>query len=243
MLDVECLNAIDFFFSATGPTKIIVTYEGSNKLSTSAITPKSNQPGTPGKPNQSNKKLKVYSDEIETTVNSAVFFMKVKKGKKEGDDRYAIDPSKINDGTISFGIIRSPLESLEAVMRCVYKPMMQDMGTEVWGQASMEQKTEFMSSLELFTKGLQESIRNISGGLELTKPDNQIEMQITSSSPTDSNLVIKSLNLLQEWCNKIEKYLDDSDRGRWETPDSGPDTELDYWRSRMQRYLMWPLSE
>jgi dynein heavy chain len=33
----------------------------------------------------------------------------------------------------------------------------------------------------------------------------------------------------------IEKYLDDSDRSRWETTDSGPDTELDYWRSRTQR--------
>ena len=36
-------------------------------------------------------------------------------------------------------------------------------------------------------------------------------------------------------CRNIEQYLDDSDRSRWETPDSGPDTELNYWRSRMQR--------
>jgi len=41
--------------------------------------------------------------------------------------------------------------------------------------------------------------------------------------------------LLQEWCIKIERYLDDSDRSRWETPESGPDTELIYWRNRTQR--------
>ena len=56
-----------------------------------------------------------------------------------------------------------------------------------------------------------------------------------SAAASDPSLVVNSMNLLQDWCNRIEKYLDDSDRSRWETPDSGPDTELDYWRNRMQR--------
>jgi dynein heavy chain len=110
------------------------------------------------------------------------------------------------------------------------------MASETWGQASAEQKNEFMTGLDNFTKGLQESIRNINGSLELRKPDERVENQNIIAA-SDPSLVINSLNLLQEWCTKIEKYLDDSDRNRWETSESGPHSELDYWRSRMQRYF------
>jgi dynein heavy chain len=112
--------------------------------------------------------------------------------------------------------------------------MIQHMGKDGWGQASTEQKNELLSCMDTFTKGLQESIRSISGGLELKKPDERVET-LGSTAAADPSLVVHSLNLLQEWCIRIEKYLDDSDRSRWETHESGPDTELIYWRNRTQR--------
>jgi dynein heavy chain len=159
--------------------------------------------------------------------------MKTKRGK-DNDDHYALDPTKANDGGICFGVIRNPLESLEVVMRCVYKPMIQDMGLDTWGQASEEQRHEFVMSIEGFSKGLQDSIRSLSGGLDLRKPDEMIE-NLGMAALGDPNLITNAINLLQEWCRNIEHYLNDTDRSRWETPDSGPDTELEYWRSRMQR--------
>jgi hypothetical protein len=177
--------------------------------------------------------LKIYSDEIDYIPATTVFFMKNKR-PKDGEIYYAIDPTKFNDGTLSFGVMRAPLESLEAMMRCIYKPMISQMSNENWGHASTEHKTELLTSIDNFTKGLQESIRSISGGLELRKPDERVEA-LGSAAAADPALVAHSLNLLQEWCIKIEKYLDDSDRSRWETPDSGPDTELIYWRNRTQR--------
>ena len=79
-----------------------------------------------------------------------------------------------------------------------------------------------------------ESIRSLSGGLELSKPDERIEL-LGAAAISDVALITTTINLLQEWCNNIDKYLDDSNRGKWETSDSGPDTELNYWKSRMQR--------
>lgn len=229
MLEPEVLQAIDYFFTAQGPTKIVITMEAS--------TVKQNQTGkSRAKTAESVETkigLKVHMKDIELVTSAAVYFMKTRRGKDK-DDHYAIDPYKINDGTLSFGVIRAPLESLEVVMRCVYKPLIQDMNTDMWGHASGEQKTEFLSSMDIFTKGLQESIRSISGGLELKKPDERVE-SMGNVAASDPALVVSSLNLLQEWCNRIQKYLDDTDRSRWETPDSGPDTEVDYWRSRMQR--------
>lgn len=236
MLEPEVIQAIDVFFSAAGPTKMVITLEVYDE--NTVIVPVKTAKGVPKNaitspaPEKSDK-LKIHLYEVEYFTTTAVYFMKVKRGK-DNEDRYAIDPNKINDGTLSFGIIRAPLESLEVVMRCVYKPLIQDMSSESWGHASLEQKTEFLGSMDLFTRGLQESIRSITGGLELRKPDERVETQggMAAGEPA---LVVSSLNLLQEWCGKIEKYLDDSDRSRWETPDSGPDTEVDYWRSRMQR--------
>ena len=240
MLEPEVLHQINNFFNASGPTKIIFTLESTDTNSASKPSTAIGKQAQPSSPLVDQNgvivpthKLRIFIDEMEYVPYSAVYFLKVKKGK-EKDEKFAIDPSKINDGTLSFGVIRSPLESLEAVMRCVYKPLLQEMGQDIWGQASAEQKHELLTSVDNFTRGLQESIRSITGGLELKKPDDRLEA-LGGMAASDPALVTDSLNLLQLWCNKIEKYLDDSDRSRWETADSGPDTELDYWRSRMQR--------
>ena len=179
------------------------------------------------------KILKVYSGDVPILPTAAVYFMKNKRGK-DGDDHFAVDATKVTDGALTYGVIRAPLESLDAVIRAVYKPLIEDSGsTEVWGESNAEQRNEFLHSLDIFNRNLQSSIRSLSGGLELRKPDSKLE-QLGSMAAEDSALVIASMNLLHEWCRNIEQYLDDSDRSS-ETPDSGPDTELNYWRSRMQR--------
>lgn len=221
MLSPEVLQAIDFFFAADGPTKIIMSVE---------TVAKSTKQQTPVE-----KRLRVHVTEPKTFPTTAVYFVKPKRGR-DNEDHYAIDPSKFNDGMLSFGVIKAPLESLEVVMRCVYRPMIQDMGVETWGEANTDQRNEFLMSLDTFSRGLQDSIRSLSGGLELKKPDERVET-LGNAAVSDAQLIIKSLNLLQEWCINIEKYLDDSDRSRWETIDSGPDSELNYWKNRMQRLV------
>ena len=171
--------------------------------------------------------------DMEVLPRVSVYFVKIKRGK-DNSEHYAIDPTKINDGALSFGVVRAPLESFEAMMRCVYKPMLTSSDATNWGDATAEQKNDFSLSVDAFSRGLQDSIRSLTGGLELAPPDDKVE-SMGSSAANDPILVTKTMNLLQDWCNKIERYLDDSDRSRWETIDSGPDTELNYWKSRMQR--------
>jgi dynein heavy chain len=244
MLQPEALDAINHFLSATGPSKILITVveaeiidgEDSAEQSQASSTARGNDASDAESDTEEEMlthKLKIYFDDIDYIPSTTVFFMKNKR-PKDGEIYYAIDPTKFTDGNLSFGVMRAPLESLEAMMRCVYKPMIQQLGNDAWGHASVEHKTELLSSIDNFTKGLQESIRSISGGLELRRPDERVEM-LGSNAAADPSLVAHSLNLLQEWCIKIEKYLDDSDRSRWETPESGPDTELIYWRNRTQR--------
>lgn len=210
MLRPECLDAINRFLSIDGSNKILISL---NK-------------------NGADMNLVVHSKNVEILTSSSVYFMKNKRGK-DNTDRFAVDPSKVSDGTLSFGIVRGPLESLEVVVRCVYKPMISEMGNETWGHASKEQQSQFLTGLDSFSKGLQESIRSLTGGLELRKPDDRVEA-MGAAAQGDTAVVVHCVNLLQEWCSGIEQYLEESDR-RWEHQDSGPDTELEYWRTRMQR--------
>ena len=213
MLDPDCLSAIDQFLSAEGMNRILISIEN----------------------NGSESKLLVHSKVVKMVPTGSVYFMKNKRSK-DNSEWYAIDPSKFSDGCLSFGVVKSPLESLEVVLRCVYKPMIQEMGNETWGQASSEQRSEFLLGLDSFNKGLQESIRSLTGGLELKRPDAKID-NMSVSTQNDPVFVVQCINLLQDWCYNIEKYLEDSER-RYETPDSGPDTELEHWRTRMQRYVL-----
>lgn len=232
MLQPDVILAVNNFFSAEGPTKILVALEEIQQESSNQSPPSSRSKETEVS-EEATQRLRIFIDEIDYIPSATVFFMKNRR-PKDNKVKYAIDPAKSNDGAVTFGVIRAPLESLEAMMRCVYKPMIQNMPDDNWGYASPEHKAELLSGMETFTKGLQESIRSISGGLELRKPDDRLET-LGPNAAADPSLVTQSLNLLQEWCQRIEKYLDDSDRSRWETPDSGPDTELYYWRNRTQR--------
>jgi dynein heavy chain len=231
MLEPEVLKSIDFFFSADGPTKIIMTEEYDTVVSQSATR----GVGRGVEEEKTEKKvLRVYSKEMNVLPPVCVYFMKNKK--KGGEEHHQIDPSKASDGMMSYGVVRAPLESFDAIIRAVYKPLMEgsEEETKMWGESSREQQNEFLHSLDIFDRNLQSSIRSLSGGLELKKPDPRLD-QLGSAAMDDPALVISSMNLLHEWCRNIELYLDDSDRTRWETADSGPDTELNYWRSRMQR--------
>ena len=178
------------------------------------------------------KKLKVFTAEVERPMKTCVYFSKNKTGK-DNSNFVRIDPSKVHDNALTFGVVRAPLETMEAVMRCVYKPLLEK-EEMVWGETSSEQKLEFLGSVDGFIRGLQESIRSLSGGLELKRTDPQME-HLGPQSASDPYIVAQCMNLLQDWCVNIERYLDDSDRSRWENADSGPDTELDFWKNRSQR--------
>jgi hypothetical protein len=155
MVQSDALRDVDIFFTAEGPTRILITIE--EVLETKKVGHFHNE-------TREVKRMKVFTSEVEKPMKTAVYFSKNRKGR-DNDDHVAIDPTKINDNALSFGVIRNPLETLEVVMRCVYKPMIDQMTTNSWGEASVEQKGEFLGSVDGFVRGLQESIRSLSGGM------------------------------------------------------------------------------
>ena len=232
MLAPDVLQSLDFFFKAEGPRKVIITIveeEEEEKTKTKA-TKKKNAHAAAAQQKDTKRMMKIFFNDVEVLPNVAVYFMKARRYMDDDAPR-EIDPTKV-DSSLSFGIMRAPLKSLEVLMRCVYRPMIQQMEIDAWGESTNEQQNEFVQSIDAFSKSLDESIRNLTGGIELKRPDERVET-LGHSAANDPDLVIRSLNLLDDWCRAIESYLDDSSRA--ESMESGPDTELTFWRSRMQR--------
>jgi len=135
---------------------------------------------------------------------------------------------------MSFGLINNPLKSLSVLMTHLYRPMLNNADPNLWGKASDEEKNELMVGVDTFVHNLGENLKSLNSGLELRKPD-AFHESLGPAASCDPPTVSHYMELLEEWCVKIDNYLDDSDRSRWETNDSGPDSELEYWRRRMQR--------
>lgn len=146
-----------------------------------------------------------------------------------------LDPGRASDGLLSFGLVNSPLRTLDAVLRHLYGPLVKEQNNAEWGRTSVERKKEFMVGIDVLSHNLQEALKTLSAGLQLARPDPRYEAMGAGAVMEDPGIMTELVDLFEEWCAKIEAYLDDTDRARWETNDSGPDTELEYWRRRMQR--------
>ena len=128
-----------------------------------------------------------------------------------------------------------PLSSFELSLSRLYGPLCGS--RESWGDASQEQCETFCEELDKMAGDMQDSIKSFHGGLELRKPDRRYDEK-SRSSQKDTEMVLHFETLLEEWCDKIELFLETSMKDYSATTvdsNSGPMTELDYWRRRMQR--------
>lgn len=98
-----------------------------------------------------------------------------------------------------------------------------------------------MVGFERFSGELSEAIKSLSGGIELRALENKYDVDPRTMAAHDivrehPEVVQQFEQLLDQWCRQIEQYLEQSlDKGETKDREPGPHTELEYWRSRMQR--------
>jgi len=252
----KVLDVINVFFSPEGANRIFFMYQAPmlQRLRRGSKIGRSMMPSTFGSSslidgpadaslssgNDLGKLLVSDGDSLRFEGKS-VYFMKTRSPPEGAKTRsILVDASKSHDGLLVFGCLGPPLRSLETVLRVLYLPMLKAQDPQLWGRANPDHRQEFLTGLENFIQNLQDNLKSLSGGLELRRPDPQIEAAAGATTMLGGRgaspaLAAHYLDVLKDWCLRIESYLDDSDRTRWETNDSGPDTELEYWRRRMQR--------
>ncbi|KAG9402276.1 hypothetical protein AC1031_006904 [Aphanomyces cochlioides] len=195
--------------------------------------------------------LFITDGQAEPLVARAVYFVKKSKPHRapivrtpsqpdvndEPTTSLMINPAIAHDGLLEFGVMdKSVLVSLETIFSQIYLPFLHM--RDEWGQADLESKNEFLHGTRSFLSDVQGSLKTMSAGLDLRKPDKKYDASDSrnlSRYASDEVAVAHFVDLVQDWCRQTEAYLDDSDQMRWESSESGPDTELEYWKGRLQR--------
>lgn len=167
--------------------------------------------------------------------NRAVYFL------RNVADSKPVKADVASDGDLLFGeMAASPLESLNTGLLDVFKPLVNQVATD-WASCESEQANEFKTTFEKFTIELSQGIQSLSGGIDLPSPEptevdlrNQTLNDVAKDHP---ELVTKYEQLLEVWCRQIEQYLETTLEGQQKDSagDQGPRTELDFWRSRLQK--------
>ena len=160
--------------------------------------------------------------------------------REEGEKPVNLDQA--NDGAVTFGVLNdSVLDSVESMLSTCYAPSLG--AKKAWNKADPVYTKKFVGRVDDFVRGMQSSLKSMTTGLELRKPDSSFENSdggsgfVGLSTSSDWEMVGHYVDLLDEWCLQTESYLEEGAHRQWESPDAGPDTELEYWRRRMQRLL------
>ena len=148
----------------------------------------------------------------------------------------ALDNSTVGGSDLLFGEVGdSPLGTIESMLSQSYRPMLDSYDN--WGKVDEEQRSDFIGEIGSFITNINEALTSFANGLELRYPDPKIIRSIEVKSnrtaiPTEAVAHFESL--LNEWCNQIERYLDQANNNN-NIEDIGPRGELEYWRTRMQK--------
>ena len=180
------------------------------------------------------KRLFVTTGEVESLQSDshAMYFIRTNpKGVQE----------KGFEQDIMAGEIRgSALDSFRALVANLFVPVLKNQTQ--WGKAQEENTHEFVQSVAKFGATLTEASNSLQGGVELMKPPRKyvesIELKPAAfaAAAEDPKTAADMQMVLQDWCERTDELLSGVEDGRKESDDAGPDTELEYWRSRMAKF-------
>lgn len=176
--------------------------------------------------------LYLTSGDLDRLTGTCVYF--VRTGAK-GVGEKTLEQDMMM-GMVSAGA----LESYTSLVSDLYLPMLKEQSS--WGKNTEESTAEFMTLAGKFSSTLNEAMSSLQGGVELKKPEkkylDQIELkpQVFNRAATDAETVEYFEGVLDDWCVQTQRLLDEGEGSRKEADDAGPDTEIEFWRSRMTMF-------
>ena len=131
------------------------------------------------------------------------------------------------------------LANFSAMVSELYLPIVQEQ--QLWGKAPADQTKEFVGTTQKFGSMLSEAVTTVTGGVELRKPEpryvEQYDLKLASYNQAlaDDSASREFEDSLTTWCIETERLLSETNKIKaGEEP--GPDTELEYWRTRMANF-------
>jgi dynein heavy chain len=145
------------------------------------------------------------------------------------------------DTDLNCGVIEGlPVANMKALVGEVYSPLL-NAGFSGWDKRmTAEAKDDLYGVIDRFSTLLGAVVESLANGLELKKPNAGITIEnkpaAIAKAAADTRYVSAYEEIVEDWCNQVDRLLAETDDNRNEPDDAGPSTELEYWRSRMGKF-------
>lgn len=156
-----------------------------------------------------------------------------------------LNPKGITEKTLESDVATgevtgAALENFRALVADLYIPIVQEQ--QQWGKVPTEHLAEFVASMQKFGSMLTEAAHTVGGGVEFSLPDQRYEGLMKDMRPAalaaaagDDECLAHMESCISDWCRETEHLLAQTN-GIKEGEEPGPDTELEYWRTRMSNF-------
>ena len=185
------------------------------------------------------KKLVISTGKDEALAGVMYYFLRPSNAK-------AISVANISN-EVNFGIIDASngklLQSVEQMLSNVMLPALS--GLEDWGSLKSRNNPQvqyYVETLDQFVSSINGLKSNMSNQIKLEVSDYDAQLNAITTLSDYQNMaqngefLQKCEELLNAWIKQIAKVLTESEQIRREADDTGPYSELAYWKQRMAKF-------
>jgi dynein heavy chain len=147
-----------------------------------------------------------------------------------------------SDTDINFGELTS--DSIIGMNKVIYNYIYQNIenvDNHEWGKIEPEQKKEFKKVLESFSKDMNDTVDSLVKGVKFQELPPEVRDYIQQDKKDyirdeeKQQYISKIEEIYQNWIDVLSKEIEDMDKDNPAFSDSGPKSELERWKYRMQR--------
>lgn len=127
---------------------------------------------------------------------------------------------------------------MNTIVNNVYKPLVDQLEPDDWDQCEDEQKKEFLHVFDKFANELREALRSLMTSITLDKYDEKYENEaknVHNAKIINPDMIASFEKIFNDWSDKIEVTLEETEAERKDEKEAGPRVELDYWKQRMRK--------
>ena len=180
----------------------------------------------------SKNKLYFTNSRDEALTGKCVFFTRLTPK--------VIDQSRVETDVAMGEILGNALESFQVMVDELFKPALESQ--KEWGKCNEDSVKDYLAQVAKFSDLLTEAVHSLHGGIEMAMPDKKYEqIAATQTAMAKAAAEVEVVNhfesIVQKWVVQTQQLLEEKQQpGKTDADDSGPDTEFEYWRTRMAKF-------
>jgi len=149
-----------------------------------------------------------------------------------------LSPKAVSEKTVEADLATgevsgNALEIFKSLVADLYVPILEEQSG--WGKAPADNTKSFLTGAHKFGDMLTLAASSLRGAVELQRPEpefvkGEAKPSAFHTAAANEAAAAHFIGCMESWCSEVDAALRTADTS---DPEAGPDTELEYWRTRM----------